>query len=154
MRTSIRRLAASLLALVAALTLAGCGAAAPFLDGAAYLTAVLDQTQRAGAGISTLSGLVGSPQPTDAAWRDQVSQEVAALRAIAAEARALTPPEALAGAHQTYLDALAQLDQTLTTVEGGVSLGDSAQLQEAAPMLAEVERLLTAAQELMGPAEQ
>jgi len=51
-----------------------------------------------------------SSQAELCSWRQQVSQEIAALRVVASEAQALTPPEALAGPHQRYLDALTQLD--------------------------------------------
>lgn len=149
MKTLMRRLSALLLIMGVALILGGCAGAAPIMNGANYVAAVLNQTQRAGTSISTLSGLVGSPQLADAAWRQQVTQEIAALRAVTSEARALTPPEALADPHQTYLDALAQLDQTLITVEGAMGAGDPARLREAVPLLAEAEGLLTAAQELM-----
>lgn len=150
MSTVMRRPFALVMIIVAALFLGGCAGAAPLLNGANYVTALADQTQRAGASISMLSGLVGNPQLADAAWRQQVSQEIAALRVVAGEARALTPPEALAGPHQSYLDALTQLDQTLITVEGALSAGDPARLRAAVPLLAEAQGLLTAAQELMG----
>lgn len=120
------------------------------MNGATYVTAVLEQTQRASTSISTLSGLVGNPQLADATWREQVSREIAALRVVASEAQSLTPPEALAGTHQSYLDALTQLDQTLITVEGAMGAGDPARLRESVPLLAEAAGLLTAAQELMG----
>jgi hypothetical protein len=150
MRTLMRRLSALLLSVGVALILGGCAGAAPLVNGANYVSAMLDQTQRAGTSISTLSSLVGNPQLADATWRQQVNQEIAALRAMASEARALTPPQALAGPHQRYLDALTQLDQTLTTVEGAMGAGDLARLRESVPLLAEVEVLLTAAQERIG----
>jgi hypothetical protein len=150
MRTLMRRLSAMLLTVGAALILGGCAGAAPLVNGANYISAVLDQTQRAGASISTLSSLVGNPQLADTAWRQQVSQEIAALRVVASEARTITPPEALAGPHQSYLNALAQLDETLTTVERAMGAGDLARLRESVPLLAEAEGLLTAVQELMG----
>jgi len=56
----------------------------------------------------------------------------------------------LAGVHQTYLGALAQLEQVAVTVESAVSSGDPARLLETVPLLAEVARLLTAAQGLIG----
>ncbi len=111
---------------------------------------MLDQTQRAGASISTLSSLIRNPQLADAAWRQQASQEITALRAVASAAQVLTPPEALAGPHQRYLDALTQLDQTLTTIEEALGAGDLTRLRESVSLLAEAEGLLTAAQELMG----
>jgi hypothetical protein len=52
--------------------------------------------------------------------------------------------------HQTYLGALAQLEQVTVTVESAVSSGDPARLLETVPLLAEVARLLTAAQGLIG----
>lgn len=150
MRTLIHRLSALLLTTGAALILVGCAGAAPLVNGATYVRAVLDQTQRASTGITTLSDLVSNPQLADAAWRQEVSDEIAALRVVASEAQALTPPEVLAGPHQRYLDAITQLDQTMTTVEGALNAGDPAQLRESVPLLVEAEQLLTAAQELIG----
>lgn len=150
MRTLMRRLSALLLSVGAALILGGCAGAAPLVNGANYVSAVLNQTQRAGTSISTLSSLVGNPQLADAVWSQQVSQEIAALRVVTSEARGLTPPEALAGPHQSYLDALTQLDQTLITVEGALGAGDLARLRESVPLLAEAEGLLTAVQALIG----
>lgn len=135
---------------VAALALMGCGATAPLFDKAAYAAAVLDQVGRAGTGISALSSLASSPQLNDPAWRAQVDQQITNLRGLIGEARALTPPEDLAGMHQTYLGALAQLEQVTVTVESAVSSGDPARLLETVPLLAEVARLLTAAQGLIG----
>jgi hypothetical protein len=146
-----RRLGTLWLAVVvAALALTGCGAAAPLVDKAAYAAAVLDQVGRAGTSISALSALAGSPQLDDPTWRAQVDQQITDLRGLIGEARALTPPEALAGVHQTYLSALAQLEQVTVTVESAVGTGDPARLLETVPLLAEVARLLTAAQGLIG----
>lgn len=150
MRITMRHVSALLLSLWAALLLIGCSGAAPLINSANYVAAVLDQTQRVSTGISTLSSLVGNPQLADEAWRRQVSDELAALRSVASEAQALTPPEILADPHQRYMDAITQLDQTLTTVENALAAGDPAQLRESAPLLVEAEQLLTAAQELIG----
>lgn len=141
-------LAGPLVYIVVVLFLAGC--AAPLADKANYAAAVLSQVQRAGTGISELSALAGSPQLADPAWRDDVAAQVAELRGVVTEAQGLTPPEALAGAHQTYLDAVGQLDGALTSVENAVVASDPAQLREAVPLLAEVQGLLTAVQGLVG----
>lgn len=141
-------LAGPLVSIIAVLFLAGC--AAPLADKANYVAAVLSQVQRAGTAISELSTLAGSPQLADPAWRDDVAVQVAALRGVVTEAQGLTPPEALAGAHQTYLDAVGQLDQALTSVERAVATSDSALLREAVPLLVEVQTLLTTVRGLVG----
>lgn len=148
MQTLKRALAGPLLYLAVVLLLAGC--AAPLADKARYAAAVLDQVRRAGTGISELSTLAGSPQLDDPAWREDVTAAVTTLRGVVTEAQGLTAPEALAGAHQTYLDAVGRLDGALTSVEGAVAASDPARLREAVPLLAEVQTLLTTAQGLIG----
>ena len=134
--------------IVVVLFLAGC--AVPLADEANYAAAVLSQVQRASTNITALSALASNPQVIDLTWREQVSKQLVELLVIASAARALTPPEALADAHQSYISIISQLEQIALSVEQGIATGDPARIREAMSLLADAERLLMTVQGLIG----
>jgi hypothetical protein len=60
------------------------------------------------------------------------------------------PPASLAGPHQTYLDALAQIEQVMMRIDEAVAISDTARVQEITARLAEVEQLLSRVREQIG----
>jgi hypothetical protein len=135
--------------LITVLLLASC-ASTPLVPEVNYARTVLDQIQRSRAALSAIQDLARNPQLDDAGWREELNTQMTALRTLIAEARALTPPESLAGPHQAYLDALAQIEQVMMRIDEAVAISDTARVQETTARLAEVEQLLSRVRERIG----
>ncbi len=145
----MRRYGSIVLVLFMTVLLVSCSSP-PLVPEVNYGRTVLDQVRQARTALAELRELASNPQLDDPVWREEIDVQMAALRNLIAEARALTPPAALAGAHQTYLDALDQLEQALTAVEEAVTASDAVRVEDATRLMAEAEQLLTRVRELVG----
>lgn len=129
-----------LIILAGALLLSAC--AEPLMDKARYATTMLDHLQRTMAVLGNVQTLATNPRFEDPAWQTEITQEIATIRSLISEARAITPPEAVADVHRSYLDAMQSLESLTTTIDQAVALRDSAQLQEAMRLINETRRLI------------
>jgi hypothetical protein len=96
--------------------------------------------------------LVSSPAFDNPTWRQNLSDVVAAIKAIGARMRALMPPACLADVHTAQVQAASSYDQMADLLAAGVQNNDEDALAQSAQFLNDGNSQITTATTLLGSA--
>lgn len=113
-----------------------------------YAAQVLDQIGTLTSSMQDLTELTSDPQLGDTGWTIRVAAVIQAWRSIRDEAEKMTPPDAYKEVHDTYLQALDDLNAAGDDIAAGIDNLDAdrltsaqASIQKASDELAEAGRL-------------
>jgi hypothetical protein len=72
--------------------------------------------------------LLSNPQLNDEQWKSDVAAQIAQIRRIEGEARAIDPPEEMAQVHEHWVDSLSEFNRAMDSLADGLDTLNPAQL--------------------------
>jgi cell fate (sporulation/competence/biofilm development) regulator YmcA (YheA/YmcA/DUF963 family) len=119
----------------------------PFEEEQRYISTVFNHSGRTLKSVNHLNDLSGKMSLTDEQWARDVEREVANLRSLIAEARAMQPPQRFESFHNSYLEKMDSLEGIADLFEQAVELQSNETLQEGIRRLEQAEQAIDSMQE-------
>jgi hypothetical protein len=85
-----------------------------------YLDTLADYNVQFGRAMEQIARLLTNPRLQDEEWSNDVAAQIAEIRRIEAEARAIEPPEDMASIHQHWVDSLHEVSNSMESLASGL----------------------------------